>query len=441
MTVLTQIEEGIAPARDTRSFAQRVLSTLEQRSDLELGALIFLLSFGIRCLVMYLDPHAFEFPRAESVNVATSLALNGTFANPFRIAETGPTAHVAPVNPFLLSLLIRAYYARGYFPIAMHLFAAVCVSLQFGFLPYCARAFRLPRSIGILTAILASIVPMRMFLEVSGVHEVAISSFVCIAMVSWTFQQTQSLPRPAWQKILCGIAWGFAFLLSPVFALILAGMLVALALTTPVRPLVSYTSYLFVFSLLTISPWLVRNYIELGAFSPIRDNFGLEFSVSNDDIATPVLELNMKPETFRHPFSNREECLKMKAIGETAYYRLRMHEAVDWIRSHPARFRQLTALRIAYFWFRPSTAPAIDFFPFIWPLLGAYGLVLLWPQNRPVAAVILAMWICSQLPYLFVQVSPRYRYPIDWSLLLMSMFAIREIVRQHQPPAAEPSRV
>jgi Na+-transporting NADH:ubiquinone oxidoreductase subunit NqrB len=118
-----------------------------------------------------------------------------------------------------------------------------------------------------------------------------------------------------------------------------------------------------------------------------------------------------------------------------------MHEAIDWIRTHPARFRQLTAQRIAYFWFRPSNAPAVDFFPFIWPLLGAYGLALLWPQNRPVAAVILSTWICSQLPYLFVQVSPRYRYPIDWSLLLMSMFAIREIVRQHQSPSAEPSPV
>ena len=43
----------------------------------------------------------------EAVRVARSLATSGTFADPFASMKTGPTAHVAPVYPFLYALFLE----------------------------------------------------------------------------------------------------------------------------------------------------------------------------------------------------------------------------------------------------------------------------------------------------------------------------------------------
>ena len=117
----------------------------------------------------------------------------------------------------------------------------------------------------------------------------------------------------------------------------------------------------------------------------------------------------------------------MQAMGETAYYQLRMQEALLWIRSHPGRFVKLTAQRLVFFWLSPANGKGKNLFLLVLTLLGVAGLVILWTHDRAAAAIFLAMWLTYQMAYYFVEVSPRYRYPIDWTFWLLSAYAVWSI--------------
>jgi len=97
---------------------------------------------------------------SEAVLVSRSLATHGTFADPFATMKTGPTAHVAPVYPFLYSLVLRAFgtgQAALQVAWACNVF---CFSLQMGLLPLLSSRLQL----GILPGIVAA------FLGIFSLH-------------------------------------------------------------------------------------------------------------------------------------------------------------------------------------------------------------------------------------------------------------------------------
>lgn len=89
----------------------------------------------------------------ETLAVARNLAEHGQFANPFRPRLTGPTAHVAPIYPAFLALLIWIFGNSGPFfllidciTIAVHtLHAALLPSVSQLLFRIAAPAFGLPR--------------------------------------------------------------------------------------------------------------------------------------------------------------------------------------------------------------------------------------------------------------------------------------------------------
>ena len=392
------------------------------RSDLHASMVIFALSFVARCgVLVWLRPFSAE--NFEPVNVAVSLATTGHFANAFGLLATGPTAHVAPLHPFLLSLLYRLAGAGMGFSIAMHLLAITVLSLQYALLPYAARLLSLPRMAGVWSGLIAAAVPVRFWVETSGAQEHVLAGLACIALVPVTAAIFRRGEPNLLQSAGCGLGWGVAFLISPVFMAVLAGLILVL----PRRPRLS--AVLVCCSALAISPWVIRNYQVLGTLAPVRDNLGLELSVSNNDQATALLERNVRMPGHRHPYSNLAEALKMRAMGETAYYHLRQDEALRWIGDHPRRFLLLTLERIFFFWFNPVADVAKNFFLALLTLGGFWGIYLLYPRNRESARILMVLWLTFQIPYCFVQVSPRYRFPIDWSFWLLSAYALWRFLR------------
>ena len=384
-------------------------------SDFQASIAIFSLSLVARCsLSWWLHPYGPE--NVEPSNVAIALATTGHFSNPFQMAATGLTAHVAPVYPFLLSLLYRGVGSAG-FSVAKHLFAIFLVSLQYAFLPYAVRLLSLPRVTGILGGFTAALLP-RASLETEGGQEAVLAGLACLILVSLTVAHFRRDDADLLRGLGPGIGWGVMFLISPVFIVVLAGLLLVL-------PHRLRSSALIIFcSLLVISPWIIRNYLVLGHFVPVRDNLGLELSVSNNDRATALLERNFRIRDYRHPYSNLSETFQMKALGETAYYRLRQHEAFEWIGEHPRRFLQLTAEHIVFFWFNPLGEIVNHVFIVLLTLGGVTGLCLLYVRDRKTAWIFAVLWLSLQIPYYFTQVSPRYRFPIDWSFWLLCAYAL-----------------
>lgn len=384
--------------------------------DREAALLIFAVSMLARCVIM-LRYGGVGAEQTESVNVALNLATRGAFANPFATADTGPTAHLAPVFPWLLSVLLRVVGEEA-FPFARGILCAIFVSAQYALLPWVARVLRLPRVVGLTAALLAAALPVRMYIETSGGHEAPLTALALVALLGITQSATS---RP-----LCvGVAWGIGLLISPGLLPVLIGILALSAFRS--KAAMKFSALVLCCSLVTVFPWVLRNRLALGSFSPIRDNLGLELAVSNNDMASPMLEWNFSPAMARilqHPFKNTSEGIRMQSLGETKYYANRQREAVHWMCSNPGRAVWLMVQRFVFFWFNPAAGIVRTLFLVCLTLGGATGLVLLFGSDRRSAAVFLMIWVTYQMPYYLVEVCTRYRYPIDWTFWLLSTYAL-----------------
>ncbi|HZU26735.1 MAG TPA: hypothetical protein VFA04_14515, partial [Bryobacteraceae bacterium] len=89
-----------------------------------------------------------QFDFAEMEKIARSLAEQNQFANPYKI-DTGPTAHHAPVYPFLLSLVFRAFGYGATARMAQVSMNLVFISVALSLLPLLARNGGLPGATGI----------------------------------------------------------------------------------------------------------------------------------------------------------------------------------------------------------------------------------------------------------------------------------------------------
>jgi hypothetical protein len=362
---------------------------------------------------------AYEEPApTETIAVAHSIVDDHQFANPFPLVRTGPTAHVPPLYTYFLSLLMRLVGPGLAFALFRRTLAAAAVSAQYALLPSLAGATGLGRSVGFLAGMAGAALPLRQWVETAGSHE---NTFAGLALLVLFRISIPLWTQERWKHAaLCGIAWGAGVLLSPALLPALVAILIVAPL--PDRKLLRNSLVVGVIAVATLIPWTVRNYVALGAFVPLRSNFGLELAVSNSDNATGIETWNST--SWTHPYSQASEAEKMRRMGEVGYYAMREKEGVDWIRSHPSRFARLTVLRAVYFWFTPVYGLVKGMFLDLLTACGMLGLALLFRARSPHAAAIAGIWLLFPLPYYFLQVSPRYRYPIDWMVWLLAASAV-----------------
>jgi hypothetical protein len=180
------------------------------------------------------------------------------------------------------------------------------------------------------------------------------------------------------------------------------------------------TAAMSLVAVLCLAPWLVRNYRTWHAIV-LRTSFGITLYSSNNDCASSSLLKERLSGCFQamHPVDSVPEAEILRQMGEVPYDRLKKAEAIAWIRSHPARFAQLTAARFVEFWF---PAPSAYWFRryVIWAitLLSLSGIVLMLRHRQRITFFILGVWLMYP-PVYYVMVSiDRYRYPILWTSLL-----------------------
>jgi hypothetical protein len=116
--------------------------------------------------------------------------------------------------------------------------------------------------------------------------------------------------------------------------------------------------------------------------------------------------------------------LKLKAVGEVAYDKSQSQEAMQWIRSNPETFAHLVALRIFHFWFPMGLTLAHTALEWTLTILSFIGLYLLYFRHRAAALLILGVWLLYPPVYYIMLWSSRYRYPLNWTLILTAAVAL-----------------
>ena len=106
--------------------------------------IIFLLSLAVSINQLNQIPSRQLIPTAyrELGAIAISLMKTGQFADPYMIS-TGPTAHLPPIIPFIISMIYRWFGLTSTAGYASRLFAITMGSLLYAMLPWLSDRFGL----------------------------------------------------------------------------------------------------------------------------------------------------------------------------------------------------------------------------------------------------------------------------------------------------------
>jgi hypothetical protein len=107
-------------------------------------------------------------------------------------------------------------------------------------------------------------------------------------------------------------------------------------------------------------------------------------------------------------------------VGEVAYQRSKERQAFAWIDSHKRRFLLLTVKRFRLFWVPNMRRPWQSVFEAALTFVGLCGLVRLFWSRAAFAWAVSAVFIAYPAVYYVIQVSPRYRFPLEPILLLLA---------------------
>jgi hypothetical protein len=184
-------------------------------------------------------------------------------------------------------------------------------------------------------------------------------------------------------------------------------------------------------AVIVIGPWMARNWLVLRAPIFLRDNFGLELFLSNNDLAGPRQE-DAEAERYQrwHPGSNVAVAAELARVGEPEYFGRMQAEASDWIRRHPGRFLQLSLARVWMWWASSWLVAGISLLAFVG----------LWINRRTIAGrAALAGLLVFPVPYYLIQFNPRYEFPVLWLTALMAGDVCYQLFRRFAPAAAQQS--
>jgi hypothetical protein len=273
-----------------------------------------------------------------------------------------------------------------------------------------------------LAGLFGAVVPLHYWVDcVNGFENSQTGLFLEVATL-WLVRLLGGAPPRGRAGVAAGLLWGFGLLLAPPVAPVFAAFLALIVARRCWTARWAVALAATVVALLL--PWTIRNWIQLGGPVFVRDDFGLELSVSNRDGAGAFAQENPAG-TEAHPFTSVAVAREVQRMGELAFERRCLAEALTWIRAHPGEFARLTAQRLELFWL--PAAPRFRCAMASVSLLAAFGLLLLWRRRRTATVILTALLASYSAFFYLIQNTLRYQHPIWWALLLLAAWPLASL--------------
>ena len=374
--------------------------------------LIFAAAFLVRLAFFLVLFHARPVQKVWSTGlevgcVASSLASGHGFTSPFCVA-TGPTAWVAPVYTGLVALLFQVFGAYS----SSAAWSVLLLNALFASGTACAiqrAGKRFGKGVGDIAAWVWALSPYAMIMSIK-LWETSLSALLVTvgALMYWWLRERTASPR-AWAA--WGLYWGFTALASPSAAIFFPFLSASVAWRTRSRPTLQLALAALGFCA-AISPWVVRNYVQVHAIYPVRSNFGEELWLGNHEgIRKPADE-------SQQPFGDPRELALYRSLGERNFMAAKGRAAVTFISWHPLEFARLTLSRILYFWVAPPRS--------LWVIISiaAFSGLLFAVQKDLHQALpfIVAMLIYPAIYYV-THADNFQRHPIEPVMILLAVLA------------------
>jgi hypothetical protein len=129
-------------------------------------------------------------------------------------------------------------------------------------------------------------------------------------------------------------------------------------------------------------------------------------------------------------------------MGEPQYNDMRKREAFEWIASHPARFMQLTGMRVVAFWFPTETWTFHHYtgrrkrergLMYMMSLLSVGGVFILYRRDRVSCGLCIVCLTLFPIPYYITQFVFWHSYPVLWMIFLLGALPITALLNRSFP--------
>jgi 4-amino-4-deoxy-L-arabinose transferase-like glycosyltransferase len=364
----------------------------------------------------------------ETGKIAYAIANGHGFSNPYWI-ETGPTAILSPVFPYLMSSVFSVFGA--------YTKAAALAVLGFNSLVSaltCIPVFFLARnSFGLRTAIGAvwiwALFPYAVYFSADSMwsHSLAGLLVMLLLLIASHLEARTGL----WSWAGFGFLWGLAALTTPVVLTLvpfLGGWICYRLHRNGKNWKLPAATAAFVL-LVTVAPWMVRNNLVFHQFVFLEDNFWMEVCVGN------LGDGQHWWNDAVHPAGNNAELVEFRQLGELGYMHRERRQALDFIQNHPGIYLWRSLRRVVYMWTgfwslrreylrgEPFDLPNI-FFCTSFTVLAMTGLYRAfhgsWTAMMPYALILLAFPVA----YYVAHPEISFRQPVDPILVIFASFAV-----------------
>jgi 4-amino-4-deoxy-L-arabinose transferase-like glycosyltransferase len=364
----------------------------------------------------------------EMGKIADSIASGHGFSNPYWI-ETGPTAMITPVFPYLMSFVFSLFgaYTKAA-ALAMLGFNSLVSALT------CIPIFFLARnSFGLRTAIWSAwtwaFFPYAVYFSASSMWYHSLVALLLTLLLLIASQLETRTRLSMWAGF--GFLWGFAALTTPVVLAVLpvSGGWVCFRLQAHGKSwkLPAATAALALIA--TLSPWLVRNDRVFHHPVFLKDNFWMEVCVGNLGNASHWWNDSV------HPAGSNTELAEFRQLGELGYMARERRQAIAFIQDHPRIYLWRSVRRVVSIWTgfwslnreylrgEPFDLPNI-FFCTSFTALAMTGLYKALRDSRNRAMPYALTLLVFPLVYYLTHSEIPYRLPIEPELVVLASFAI-----------------
>lgn len=390
---------------------------------------VFLLSAALRAAVVWGRGGFWEVGRNEALNISRSLLEKGSFSDAYG-PGTGPTAHTTPAFPVLQAVLLAGCKDPRTCAAAAGVLSIAIASLIHGLMPAVAMGFSLGLRRGVIAGVLGAMALTNPWVEGAALENV--TAAFCLLLVSAVIWRAVSREGGiGWGgPLACGLALGILGLWSATGFLAAASGFAVLTSLLLQRDRAVRTVLIGAAACAAVmSPWWARNWLVLGKPVLLRSNFWLEAVVSNSPDSGPIGDDQLSKRVYAkyHPIDNPAERTLVRELGEIGYMDAKRRQFLGYAAESPFRIAGLAARRMVRFWF-PEARRGIQA-AVLWSItLGALGgAFFLWGEKRVLTLWLLSMLLAFSSVHLVVQTMIRYRYTVNWILLLLCSVLIARV--------------
>ncbi len=414
---------------------------------------IVLVAWAIRLIVVHFVYPGFLAPGRdhwefgyETGKIGRSILLGEGFSNPYYGGDTGPTAIIGPVFPYIVAGVMAVFgiytkaSALALLSLNSLISAVTCVPIFF----VARKCFGV--RVARWSAWVWAFFPYAIYFSADSIWYRALITLFLTSIFLATLHLHAAKGLGAWAGY--GVLAGVAALIDPV-VLTAMPFLGAWACYQMIRerrswivPIITTAAVGF----LTISPWLVRNSLVFHHPVFLRSGFPQAFLVGN--AGNSVHWWN----GFEDPSGNPAELDEYHRVGEQGYMHEKWPRVIALVEANPAGFLWRSVRRFVYMWtgywsfskeylqeepFDPANIP----FSTVVTCLALLGLRRLFRSDRNLAWLFALLLLSFPVVYYVTNPYLAYRHPLDPELVMLSVYAIFSwrAAEQAKENAAEPA--